>query len=90
MRSGLVAVIIDVCPMMADVQEEDIMSKVHTPIDQLILDIKDMSRFSIARLEDEKCWIVCDEKTGDLRKYRTKFNAEQSICAVIKSAMAVK
>jgi hypothetical protein len=64
------------------------MRKVHTAIDQLILDTKDLSRFSIARLEDEKCWIVCDEKTGDLRKYRTKFNAEQAICAVIKFAMS--
>ncbi len=66
------------------------MRKVHTAIDQLILDTKDLSRFSIARLEDEKCWIVCDEQTGDLRKYRTKFAAEQAICAVVKAAMEVK
>jgi hypothetical protein len=54
------------------------------------LDTKDLSRFSIARLGDERCWIVCDEQTGNLRKYRTKFNAEQAICAVVKAAMAVK
>ena len=63
------------------------MRKVHTQIDQLILDSKDLSRFSISRLEDERCWIVCDEQTGDLRKYRTKFNAEQAICAVVKASM---
>ena len=63
------------------------MRKVHTEIDQLILETKDLSRFSIARLENEKCWIVCDQHTGDLRKYRTKFNAEQAICAVVKFAM---
>jgi hypothetical protein len=67
-----------------------IVSKVHTEIDQLILDTKDLSRFSIARLKDENCWIVCDEQTGDLRKYRTKFNAQQAICAVVKATMEVK
>ena len=63
------------------------MRKIHTAIDQLILDTKDLSRFSIARLKDENCWIVCDQKNGDLRKFRTKFNAEQAICAVVKYAM---
>jgi len=30
--------------------------------------------------------VVC-ELGGDLRKYRTKFNAEQAICAVVKASM---
>jgi hypothetical protein len=67
-----------------------VMRKVHSEIDQLILEHKDLFRFSITRLEDEKCWMVFDQKTGDLRKYRTKFIAEQAICAVIKTAMEVE
>lgn len=69
------------------------MSKrVHTGIDQLILETKDLSVFPIRRVvtESQKYWEVSDLREGNnyVRQYRTKFNAEQAICAAIKFAMA--
>ncbi len=63
------------------------MRRVHSQIDQLILDSKDRSRFGVVRLEKKKCWLVCDGLTGEMRTYRTKFDAEQAVCVVIKAAM---
>lgn len=67
------------------------MRKIHTPIDQLILETKDLSAFQIRRVvnESDNHWEVSDMREGKnyVRKYRTKFNAEQAICAVIKFAM---
>ena len=70
------------------------MKKVHSHIDQLILDTKDLSMFQIGRVvvESEKVWQVYDLREGKncVRFYRTKFNAEQSICAVVKFKMDSK
>ena len=69
------------------------MRKVHTAVDQLILETKDLSMFSIKRVvtEFEKYWEVSDLRNAVYtRRFYTKFGAEQAICAVVKSAMAVK
>jgi len=69
------------------------MKKVHTAIDQLILDTKDLSMFPIKRVvtEFEKYWEVSDlRKAVYTRRFYTKFGAEQAICSVIKTAMAGK
>ena len=67
------------------------MREVHTGIDQLILETKDLSVFPIRRVvtETEKYWEVSDLREGNnyVRKYQTKFRAEQAICAAIKYAM---
>lgn len=67
------------------------MRKVHTGIDQLILETKDLSVFPIRRVvtDTEKYWEVSDLREGKnyVRKFRTKFNAEQAICAVVKASM---
>jgi ribosomal protein L7/L12 len=69
------------------------MSKVHTAVDQLILETKDLSMFPIKRVvtEFEKYWEVTDlRKAVYTQRYRTKFGAEQAVCAAIKTAMAGK
>lgn len=65
------------------------MRKQHTPTDALILERKDLSRFSIQRIAigDRKVWRVLDTEKREFRDYRTKFNAEQAICSVVKSVM---
>ena len=65
------------------------MKKPHTPINQLILATKDLSRFPIARIihRDYKCWQVTDALTGDVRRYKTKRDAEVAICSVVRQAM---
>ena len=65
------------------------MRKQHTPTDALILERKDLSRFCIQRIAigDRKVWRVLDAEKREFRDYRTKFNAEQAICAVVKSVM---
>ena len=70
------------------------MKKVHSAIDQLILDTKDLSMFPIRRVisESGKGWEVSDLREGknSVRVYRTKFNAEQAICSVIKFVMSAQ
>jgi hypothetical protein len=67
------------------------MRKVHTEIDQLILETKDLSVFPIRRVvtETEKYWEVSDLREGKnyVVGFQTKFRAEQAICAAIKFAM---
>ena len=65
------------------------MQKPHSPINQLILATKDLSRFPIARIihRDYKCWQVTDSLTGDVRRFKTKRAAEVAICAVVRQAM---
>ena len=65
------------------------MRKQHTPIDALILDQKNLLGFSIQRIAigQRKVWRVLDMEKHQFRDYRTKFNAEQAICAVVKQAM---
>ena len=66
------------------------MRKVHTAIDQLILETKDLSMFPIKRVvtEFEKYWEVTDlRKAAYTQRFHTKFGAEQAICAAIKVAM---
>lgn len=65
------------------------MKKQHTPIDQLILEMKDLSMFPIERIitADEKYWLVTDLRNGQTRHYKTKYNAELAICSVVKWAM---
>ena len=65
------------------------MKRQHTPINQLILDTKDISMFPIERIitADEKYWLVTDLRTGATRQYKTKYNAELAIVLVIRSAM---
>ncbi|CAB4134759.1 hypothetical protein UFOVP1226_35 [uncultured Caudovirales phage] len=67
------------------------MKKQHTPINQLILDTKDLSMFPIERIitADDKCWRVVDLRGTECKTYtyKTKHNAELAICAVIRLAM---
>jgi hypothetical protein len=65
------------------------MRKQHTPIDALILERKDLLGFSIQRIAigQHKVWRVLDMEKHQFRDYRTRFNAEQAICAVVKQAM---
>jgi hypothetical protein len=68
--------------------------RVHTAIDQLILDTKDLSMFAIERVvtDFERYWEVTDLRNdgNDTRRFSTKFGVEQAICAVIKNQMEVK
>jgi hypothetical protein len=66
------------------------MKKTHTPINQLILDTKDLSLFPIKRIinGDVKYWEVTDLRNGRKMQYKTKRNAELAICSVIKFAMS--
>jgi len=65
------------------------VKKEHTPIDALILERKDLLGFSIQRIAigQRKVWRVLDMEKRQFRDYRTRFNAEQAICAVVKQAM---
>lgn len=64
------------------------MTKPHTPINELILQRKDLSRFTITRItEGSKCWQVQDLATGAVRQYKTKRAAQAAICAVVRQAM---
>jgi hypothetical protein len=64
------------------------MTKAHTPINELILQRKDLSRFPITRItEGSKCWQVQDLATGAVRQYKTKRAAQAAICAVVRQAM---
>ena len=71
------------------------MSKrVHTAIDQLILDTKDLSMFAVERVvtDFERYWEVTDLRNDGnyTQRFYTKFGAEQAICAAVKTAMDVK
>ena len=68
------------------------MKKVHSAINRLILDEKDLSYFPITRViseggekfwQVENKWDSCGRKTW----YRTKFNAELAICCRIRKIM---
>lgn len=63
--------------------------KSHTAINQLILDTKDVAMFPIVRVNTgtEKYWQVTDLRSGSVRRYRTRFEAETAVCSVIKFAM---
>jgi hypothetical protein len=64
------------------------MTKPHTSINQLILDNKDLSMFSIVRVNQG--WQVTDSRDGFCnhpRIYKTKRAAQLAICAVVKQAM---
>jgi hypothetical protein len=65
------------------------MTKPHTPINQLILDTKDLSMFPITRttFAGRLVWQVTDQRTGQVRHYKTKRAAQCAICAVVKQAM---
>ena len=65
------------------------MKKQHTPINQLILDTKDISMFPITRITigDAKYWLLTDLRNGQTRHYKTKHTAQLAICAVIRTAM---
>jgi len=65
------------------------MKKQHTPINQLILETKDTSMFTIERIitADAKYWLLTDLLTGSTRNFKTKYNAEIAIISVIKYAM---
>jgi hypothetical protein len=66
------------------------MTKPHTSINQLILDTKDLSMFTITRTTFEcwKVWQVTDQRTGQVRHYDTKRAAQVAICSVVKEAMS--
>jgi hypothetical protein len=64
------------------------MTKPHSPINQLILDCKDLSMFPIARVENG--WKVIDLREGFCRHpriYKTKRSAQVAICSVVRKAM---
>ena len=64
------------------------MKKPHTPINQLILDSKDLSIFPITRVAQG--WQVIDLREGFCnhpRIFKTKRAAEVAICAVVRQAM---
>ena len=68
------------------------MKKVHTSIDQLILDTKDLSYFPITRIvteDGDKYWQVENkwDSCGKKVWFRTKFNAELAICYRIRKIM---
>jgi hypothetical protein len=65
------------------------MTKPHTPINQLILDTKDLSMFPITRTTYAGCpvWQVTDQRNDQVRHYKTKRAAQLAICAVVKQAM---
>jgi len=66
------------------------MRKPHTPINQLILDTKDLSMFPITRTTyaGRLVWQVTDQRTGQVRHYQTKRAAKVAICSVVRQAMA--
>jgi hypothetical protein len=66
------------------------MTKPHTPINQLILDTKDLSMFTITRttFKQWRVWQVTDERNGQVRYYQTKRAAQVAICAVVLQAMS--
>ena len=64
------------------------MTKPHSPIDQLILDSKDLSQFPITRVAGG--WQVIDQREGFChhpRIFKTKRSAQVAICSVVKQAM---
>ena len=63
--------------------------KRHNQINQLILTGKDVAMFPIVRVNNgtEKYWQVTDLRSGDARRYRTRFEAETAICSVIRLTM---
>lgn len=68
------------------------MTKPHTPINQLILDTKDLSMFPITRTTyaGKRVWQVTDLREGACtvpRFFKTKRAAQVAICAVVKQAM---
>jgi hypothetical protein len=66
-----------------------VMKRNHTPINQLILETKDLSMFTIERIitADAKYWLLTDLRTKSTRNFKTKYNAELAIVAVVKWAM---
>jgi hypothetical protein len=65
------------------------MQKPHSPINQLILDCKDLSMFPITRVAQG--WQVIDLREGFCphpRIFKTKRAAEVAICVVVKQAMS--
>jgi hypothetical protein len=63
--------------------------KRHSKINQLILTHKDLTMFPIVRVNDgtDKYWQVTDVRSGSVRRYRTRFEAETAICSVVRFAM---
>jgi hypothetical protein len=65
------------------------MRNPHTPIDQLILDSKDLSMFPITRVAQG--WQVIDQREGFChhpRIFKTKRAAQVAICSVVRQAMS--
>ncbi len=65
--------------------------KRHSEINELILTEKDLTMFPIVRVNNgtEKYWQVTDLRSGVVRRYRTRFEAETAICSVVRFAMEV-
>jgi len=65
----------------------------HSAINELILFGLDLSMFPIERIvtPTEKFWQVTDLRAGrtngDVRKFRTRFDAEVAICSVVRYTM---
>lgn len=65
------------------------MRNPHTPINQLILDSKDLSMFPITRVAQG--WQVIDQRDGFCphpRIFKTRRAAQVAICAVVRQAMS--
>lgn len=68
------------------------MTKPHSPINQLILDTKDLSMFPITRTiyAGKRVWQVTDQREGACpvpRFFKSKRAAQVAVCAVVKQAM---
>ena len=61
------------------------MRKSHTPINQLILDTKDLSQFPITCVAQG--WQVTDLRDGQVRIFKTKRAAQVAVCVVVRWAM---
>ena len=59
--------------------------KKHSPINELILFGLDLSMFPIQRVASG--WQVTDKRSGDVRVFRTRYEAELAICSVVRYAM---
>ena len=63
--------------------------KRHSEINELILTHKDLTMFPIVRVNHAtgKSWKVTDLRSGSVRHYRTRFEAEVAICSVVRFVM---
>lgn len=70
------------------------MARKHSPLNQLIVDQKDLSMFPIVRVNEgtAKYWQVTDLRPGSsygsMRRYRTRLQAEEAICSVVRRSVA--